>query len=260
MERRLVSRLFESGLDVDVRVVFPVQPQEGEIASILAICGAAAVLAAEGIAEGRTPLFLTGNCNHAALAARAALVRTGHARHAVVWLDAHADFDLPATTRTGFFDGMSLSVLTGYAYVGAAARRIEGFTPISPRSVALIGTHDLEPHQVRRLAASPVRWVPPRGLDGINRVLDDLSLTTDGAYLHIDLDVLDARFGRANRYAAEGGLTPAEVRLVIDAVADRLPLRAGALTAFDPATAADSDFSETVADLAAHLSSRLAAP
>jgi arginase len=71
--------------------------------------------------------FWTGNCNHAHLAAAAALApRVRADRIGVVWLEAHADFDTPEDTESSFFDGMGLSVLTGDAYPALTSARLPG--------------------------------------------------------------------------------------------------------------------------------------
>jgi arginase len=58
-------------------------------------------------------------------------------------------------------------------------------------------------------------------------------------YLHLDLDVLDPAEGRANAYAAPGGLRLEQVREAIAAVRAHVPVAAATLSAFDPA--ADPD-------------------
>jgi arginase len=50
----------------------------------------------------------------------------------------------------------------------------------------------------------------------------------------VDLDVLDPSEGRANRFAADGGLTVPELELAIELAFDRLPVCAAAITAYDP--------------------------
>jgi arginase len=83
------------------------------------------------------------------------------------------------------------------------------------------------------------------GLEGVDMgadyraALDALTERAGSAYLHVDLDVLDPSEGRANRFAADGGLTVAELTGAIELVFERLLVRAAAITAYDPAL--DSD-------------------
>jgi arginase len=213
--------------------------------------GAAAALyrrVREAVAEargaGRFPVILAGNCNAAALGTVAALsAEAAPGSTAVVWLDAHADFNTPETSPSGFFDGMALSVLTGGSW-SAWAASLPGFATVPEDRVLLVGARDLDPAERALLAPSEVTQLPAEALRGGGRNgvaaalaphLDRLAGRTERAYLHLDLDVLDPEEGRANAYAAAGGLRLAEALELIEAVAGRLPLAAAALTSFDPA-------------------------
>ncbi|HEX6201319.1 MAG TPA: arginase family protein [Thermoanaerobaculia bacterium] len=212
--------------------------------------GAAAALyrqVREAVAEargaGRFPVVLAGNCNAAALGTVAALsAEAAPGSTAVVWLDAHADFNTPETSPSGFFDGMALSVLTGHSW-SAWAASLPGFATVPEDRVLLVGARDLDAAERDLLDASEVARLPAEafragGKDGAAALaphLDRLAGRAERAYLHLDLDVLDPEEGPANAYAAAGGLRLAEALELIEAVAGRLPLAAAALTSFDPA-------------------------
>jgi arginase len=66
---------------------------------------------ADAVARASRPLLLTGDCP-TARAAVAGLQRR-HRDLAVVWLDAHGDFNTPAITASGYIGGMALAMLTG---------------------------------------------------------------------------------------------------------------------------------------------------
>jgi len=55
---------------------------------------------ADAVAGARRPLLLSGDCT-AGLGAVAGLQRR-HSQVAVVWLDAHGDFNTPTITITGY--------------------------------------------------------------------------------------------------------------------------------------------------------------
>jgi arginase len=67
--------------------------------------------AADAVAQAARPLVLSGDC------ARARAVVAGVQRRyrdlAVVWLDAHGDYNTPAISTSGYLGGMSLAMLTG---------------------------------------------------------------------------------------------------------------------------------------------------
>jgi arginase len=179
---------------------------------------------------GELPIVLSGNCG-TALGTLAALA---DAEPGVVWLDAHGDLNTPETTGSGFLDGMSLATATGRCWARLASA-IPGFRPIPDDRVVLIGARDLDEGETEVIGASAITHLSPRQVDeGLSSALDSLRQRTPTIYLHIDLDVLDPSVARANTYAAEGGLSLAQVEAVVQAVAARFDLGAIALTAYDP--------------------------
>ena len=70
-----------------------------------------------------------------------------------------------------------------------------------------------------------------------------------GVYLHLDFDVLDPAEGPANSYAANGGLSVAEMRSWIVHIARLWQIRAAALTAYDPGFDLDGRASENAMSL-----------
>ena len=187
------------------------------------------------IAEGRLPLILSGNCaTSVGTMAGAGATSTG-----VVWLDSHGDFNTPETTHSGFFDGMVLAMLIGDCWTTAAAD-VPGFKPVPESHILTVGARDLDTAEEVRLDASEIRRVEVEAIRtaGAPAAIEDdlkaLAARVDGAYLHIDLDVLDPEVAQVNSYQAPSGLTVEEIIAVIETLADHLPLRAAALTAFDP--------------------------
>lgn len=147
-------------------------------------------------ADEAVPVVLAGNCN-SCLGTVAGLDASAGSL-GVVWFDAHADFDTPDRSL-GFFDAMGLAILTGHGW-DLLRTTIPGFTPVAESDV----------------------------------VLDGLRLRAPRVYLHVDLDVLDPSEGRANRFAAEGGLTLSALESAIDLVFARFEVAAAAITAHDP--------------------------
>ena len=181
---------------------------------------------------GEFPLVLAGNCN--SCLGTTAGIRHGAGRVGVVWFDAHADFDTPDRSL-GFFDGMGLAILTGNGW-RLLRRTIPGFSPVDERDVVLVGVRDLEEHQHAPLEASAMRIL--RGPDFASTdfpgALDELRGRVASVYLHVDLDVLDTSEGRANRFAAAGGLSTGQLESAIEMVFERCHVAAAAVTAYDP--------------------------
>ena len=182
--------------------------------------------------NGEFPLVLAGNCN--SCLGTVAGLRHRPGRIGVIWFDAHADFDTPDRSL-GFFDGMGLAVLTGNGWE-LLRRTIPGFSPVDERDVVLVGVRDLEEHQYAPLEASAMRIL--RGSDfaatDFLRAIDELRTHVASVYLHIDLDVLDTSEGRANRFAAPGGLSARQLESAIEKVFERCRVSGVAVTAYDP--------------------------
>jgi arginase len=176
------------------------------------------------------PLVLAGDC----ASCLGTVGGLDHERLGVVWFDAHADFDTPDDNLSGFFDVMALAILTGSGW-RALRESIPGFRPVEEENVALVGVRDLEPYQRERLEASAVHVVAdaPR-MGEIAAAIDDLSQRVRDVYLHVDLDSLDPEVGRANEYAAPGGLSLETLIEAIALIGEWLEVRAAAVTAYDP--------------------------
>ena len=67
--------------------------------------------------DGAFPVVLSGSC----FAAVGVVAGLEESEPSVVWFDAHADFNEPVTSVSGYFDGMGLAVLTGSAWQGLLA-------------------------------------------------------------------------------------------------------------------------------------------
>lgn len=175
-------------------------------------------------ASGALPVVLAGNC-HSSLGTVAAL----DGDVGVVWLDAHADFNTPETTESGFLDGMALALLTGAGW-DALRRGIPGHRPVAQENVVLFA-RDLDPAEGERLSSSSIRHIEPHAL---GPALEDLRSRVDAVYLHIDLDVLDPSVGRANEFAVDGGLSTDGLAAIVEQVAGLLAIRAVAFTSYEP--------------------------
>lgn len=234
----LSADLHTQGWAVESETVETPDAVDPEIVRIAEADRRLARLVRAAVAEGAFPLVLAGNCN-SCLGTVAGLGPSANAPLGVVWLDAHADFDTPDRSL-GFFDGMGLAILTGNGWA-LLRGTIDGFEAVGERDVVLAGVRDLEEHQRPPLEGSALKVVPGRAAAGAEygAALEALSERVARAYLHVDLDVLDPSEGRANRFAADGGLSVGELQRAVELAFDRFQVAAAAITAYDPALDAD---------------------
>ena len=231
LESGLEARLRAAGHAVQTQwIEAPADPPPAEIRTTFQLAASVADAVRDSRSAGALPIILSGNCSSSI----GTLGGLADAEPAVVWLDAHADFNTPDTTGSGFLDGMSLAIATGRCWMQMAAA-IPGFRAIPDSRVLLVGTRDFDPAESAMLRRSEVEVLSPADyLDWLPETLKRLRTSTDAVYLHIDLDVLDPSEGRANAFAADQGLSVREVLYVIQRIRRRFAIAAVALTAYDP--------------------------
>jgi arginase len=171
---------------------------------------------ADTVAGAPRPLLLSGDCP-VGLAVAAGLQRR-HPEIAVVWLDAHGDFNTPAITISGYLGGMALALLTGRSpelFAGPL-----GLRPVPERNIVLADARDLDPAERDALAASRVRRIPATA-DAFRAALSELRGLP--VYLHVDVDIMDSTEVPGLRFPSGPGPTLGDLEnclTVITAIAD----------------------------------------
>jgi arginase len=145
----------------------------------------------DALEAGRVPILLAPECS-IAVSTLPMLVRRNPAAR-VLWLDAHADFHTPDTTRSGYLGGMCLAGACGLWDAGFGAG-------VDPPRVLMHGVRDVDGGE---------RVALDRG--GVHLVEDPAQLDGFEVFVHLDLDVLDPSVFPA-RFPVDGGLLPAELR------------------------------------------------
>jgi arginase len=183
----------------------------------------------------RLPIVLAGSCD-AAIGVVAAL---GGGRCGIVWIDAHADFNTPQSSASGFFPGMSLAVVTGHCHRELWAS-LGGRPPVPEQLVVLAGVRSLSPPaEARRLQNSAIHaisWKRGRPQGDIVSELEQLAGQVDEVYLHIDNDAFDPNTapGVVDE-PVPGGLSLAQMEDIVHAVTARLPIAAATIATYTPA-------------------------
>ncbi len=145
----------------------------------------------DALDAGRIPILLAGECSVAVATLPLVVRRRPDAR--VLWLDAHGDFNTPATTSSGYLGGMCLAGACGLWDTGFGAG-------LEPARVIMHGVRELDGGERVGL-----------DLSGVHRIEDPGQLESLELFVHLDLDVLDPEFLPAS-FPAPGGLTPAGLR------------------------------------------------
>jgi len=125
----------------------------------------------DALSAGDVPLLLAGDCS---IAVGTLPVVVRHRPDAwVVWIDAHADFNTPESSPSGFLGGMPLAAACGLWDSGFGAG-------VDPAQVAMLGVRDVDGGERVLLDTHGVgRPEGPEALAGLP------------VFVHLDLDVLD---------------------------------------------------------------------
>ena len=182
------------------------------------------------VEAGTFPVVLAGNC----IASAGAVSGIHNAELRALWLDAHADFNTPETTRSGYLDGMALSTACGRCWNRLSANDPR-YLPLKEENVTLAGSRDLDPEERTLLTESRIRMVSVEQLrkSGL-QVPDDVGPAGSDLYIHLDADVLDKDVGHANRFASKGGLQASEIESILSWAISSYRVAALAVTAYGP--------------------------
>jgi arginase len=148
---------------------------------------------ANAVKDAPPPIYNLGADCGGELAVVAKLSEFYNGQLRVIWFDAHADLNTPATSPSANFHGMVLRTLTGH---GPAALLHLVPVPISPQRIVLSGLRDADPAEREYIAQQSIPIV-------------DRFDTMDPAepvYVHVDYDVLDGRLYPDSVYPTPNGL------------------------------------------------------
>lgn len=250
LDSGLADRLRAQQNDVEVQIVRLPETFHSEGQALVELQNLARPIVREASKERRV-LILSGNCGPAALTAVSAL---DPQTAGVIWFDAHADFNTPETSASGFLDGMALSILTGRCWP-ALAERFANFEPVPEANVILVGARDLDSSEATALNQSLMMHVTPAKMDMLAEAMEALSQRVDHFYVHLDIDVLDKSEGSANSYASGGGLSADELYAALELLQRSGRIRIAGITSYEPACDRDGSIRAIVKNAAAILAS-----
>lgn len=144
-------------------------------------------------------------------------------RTVLLWADAHADLNTPASSPSGAYCGMVLRSIVDHALVAAA-------------DVLLLGARDLDPAEVEAIESLGIAMI---GIDEVGAaVAERVASGAVQLYMHLDLDIIDPAEFDGVGSPAPFGESVAALADAIGAARREAPLAGAGITGFAPASPA----------------------
>ena len=194
---------------------------------IAATCELLGEMVYQSMQADQFPLVLGGDHSIAAgtVAGVAKYFHAKNQRLGIIWIDAHADMNTPATSPTGNIHGMPLACCIGKG--PAELVNILGFSPkIDPRNVALLGIRDIDATERANVRDSGIRAFTMRDIDerGLREVMSEaIAIASDGTagfHLSLDLDYVGPTHAPGVGTPVRGGATYREAHLAMEMIND----------------------------------------
>jgi arginase len=177
--------------------------------------------------SGALPIFLGGD-HSLSMGSVNGMARHWHEQGRelfVLWLDAHADYNTPATTITGNMHGMSAAFLCGEpgldGLLGAEPR-----ASIKPDNLDLFGIRSIDKLErelvrERRIAVADMRQIDEFGVGVlIRRVIERVKARNGVLHVSFDVDFLDPATAPGVGTMVPGGATYREAHLIMELLHD----------------------------------------
>lgn len=174
----------------------------------------------------------------------------------LIWFDAHADINTPATSQSGNLHGMPLAVLLGQGEESLV--NLGGFSPkLNPKFIAHIGARDLDTGEkgwIRELGLVDnfftMRDIDERGMFAVaNDAIAIASQAPGGFAVTFDVDVIDPRFAPGSGTLVRGGITYREAHLGLELIAEQGGMRSFEIVEVNPALDQANQTSELAIEL-----------
>ena len=184
------------------------------------VCRRVESAVADAIEDGAVPLVLGGDHSIAIGSVNGA---SRDQDVGVLWLDAHGDFNTPATTPSGNVHGMPVAALLGrgvFADMGWARSDVDA------SNVAMVGLRDVDEDERTAIRDSEVTAYTMSDIDtrGLVPVVEDaLEAALDGVdalHVSLDMDFLDPDEAPGVGTPVRGGVTYREAHAAMELIAE----------------------------------------
>jgi arginase len=250
--RHLWEHISELGYDVtdhgDAEIVKPVRaasPDENPkyLDEMIASCRNISGSLKEILVQDAIPIILGGDHSIAigTFSALSSHCRDKNEEIGLIWFDAHADINTPASSPSGNIHGMPLAVLLGEGEDSLVD--LEGFAPkLNSKYFAHVGARDVDSGERREVYSKGLRDnfftmsdIDKRGmLACVSDAIDIASQAPGGFAVTFDVDMIDPRFAPGSGTLVRGGATYREAHLALEVIAERGGMRSFEIVEVNP--------------------------
>ena len=195
------------------------------------------------LAEGALPIILGGDHSIAigSFSGISSHFRSKGEEVGLIWFDAHADINTPATSRSGNIHGMPMAAILGHG--DEQLVNLEGFAPkLNSNYCAHVGARDLDAGERSLVHELGLRDnfftmsdIDKRGM--LACVQDAIAIASQapGGYaVTFDVDMIDPRFAPGSGTLVRGGATYREAHLALEVVAEHGGMRSFEIVEVNP--------------------------
>lgn len=155
----------------------------------------------------------------------------------VIWIDAHADLNLPSQSLSGNLHGMPMAVLLNLENIaGYHFKWIKQY--LDPKKIIYIGLRDLDPFEqgiINSLGIKAFTYTDVEKI-GINSVVEEILTIVNDQPLHIsfDIDSVDPTYAPSTGVPVERGLSPVDLEYLARMFYQKLNIRSVDIVEINP--------------------------
>ncbi len=201
--------------------------KEKYLTTITDVCDLLRMEVEMSLARDMLPIVIGGDHSIAmgTISGSSSFYRKKNQNIGLIWVDAHADMNTPASSPTGNLHGMPLSTLLGKGIPQLV--ELGGFAgKLRPENVALIGIRTLDHEEKKICRESGIRYFTMREIDerGMAPIMKEAVAVatkgTAGIHLSFDIDGIDPLYAPGVSTPVTGGLSYREAHLALEMIAD----------------------------------------
>lgn len=160
------------------------------------------------------PLLNWGGDHSIGIATAGAFCET-YPEGVVIWVDAHADINLPQYSQSGNIHGMPLAILMNLESI-AELHFPWIKTHLAPENLIYVGVRDIDPYEKQILEKLNIQHISAecihqKGLPAFESFIKDI-IQDRHVHISFDIDSVSPEYARATGLLVPDGLTPSDLR------------------------------------------------